>query len=568
MPLPTETLKQLLLSTGIVKEEDFEKAKKESERTEKNIADILISRNVISQEFFADVVAKYYQVERIKLEGITIPEDVLVLLSENIARDKQAIAFAKNENQLFVAMVDPVDLETIEFLEKLTNLKVKPYLATPEELKYGFAQYRQKLTALFQKAVGESVKVSHGFRGEDLKKASEEISIVALVDNLVSYAASLNASDIHLEALEDEVLTRFRIDGLLREISRLPKDVYPAMVARIKVLSGLQIDEHTIAQDGRFKYEKGNDVFDIRVSVIPTFFGEKIAMRLLLGAVKPLSFEELGMLEDVVKVLSLNILRSFGMILTTGPTGSGKTTTLYSVLSKLNKPEVNVITIEDPVEYNVKYVNQIQVNPKAGLDFAGGLRSIVRQDPDIIMVGEIRDPETAAIAINSALTGHLVLSTLHTNDAAGAIPRLIDMEIQPFLVAATIAAVMAQRLVRKVHLDCIESYEVSKELIEVIKQQFKFIGKDPAAMKLPKILYRGKGCEGCGKTGYSGRVGIYEIFSLNEEIRQFVQSRDFSLDGLRKLLAKYGMITMFEDGLRKAELGVTTIEEVLRVIRE
>jgi type II secretory ATPase GspE/PulE/Tfp pilus assembly ATPase PilB-like protein len=387
-----------------------------------------------------------------------------------------------------------------------------------------------------------------------------------LVNNTLSYAASLNASDIHIEILEDTILIRFRIDGILHEILRIPKEVHPAIVARIKLLAALKVDEHQKPQDGRFRFQSGSSILDVRVSVIPTLYGEKIVMRLLPATQRPLSLSELGMLEDTAKIVEENMKKTYGMFLVCGPTGSGKTTTLYAILNMLNRPEVNIVTVEDPIEYNIKYINQVQINPVAGITFASGLRSILRQDPNIIMVGEIRDQETAEIAVNAALTGHLLLSSLHTNDAPTAVPRLIDMKVPPFLVAAVLNLVIAQRLVRRICLDCIESYTPSPEFIKSLEEQSKDL-KIPG-FEVPKILYRGKGCKTCSGTGYKGRMGIFEAFEVDENIRKIIISPDFSIDLLNMAARKNGMITMFEDGLRKAALGMTTIEEVLRVIRE
>jgi type II secretory ATPase GspE/PulE/Tfp pilus assembly ATPase PilB-like protein len=329
----------------------------------------------------------------------------------------------------------------------------------------------------------------------------------------------------------------------------------------------MKIDEHSKPQDGRFRYKVGGDIVDLRVSIIPTFHGEKVEMRILAGAQKPLSFQELGMMDDTIAILEENIKKTYGMILTTGPTGSGKTTTLYSILNVLNRPEVNIVTIEDPIEYDMKYINQMQINPQAGITFATGLRAILRQDPNIIMVGEIRDEETAEIAVHSALTGHLVLSSLHTNDAPTAIPRLIDMKVAPFLVAAVLNMVLAQRLVRKICLSCIMSYTPEPSLKEIVQKQLKELGIEED-FKLPKLLYKGKGCEACGHLGFSGRLGIFEALNISEEIRKIIVSPELTLDAIRAQAKKEGMVTMFEDGLRKAEQGLTTIEEVLRVIRE
>ncbi|HPC37563.1 MAG TPA: GspE/PulE family protein, partial [Candidatus Paceibacterota bacterium] len=362
------------------------------------------------------------------------------------------------------------------------------------------------------------------------------------------------------------VLIRFRIDSVLHEIIRIPKEVHPAIVARIKLLANLKIDEHRKPQDGRFRYEALGEAMDIRVSIMPTFYGEKIAMRLLKATAKPMSLKELGMLDETIKLVEESIRKSYGMFLVTGPTGSGKTTTLYSTLNMLNRPEVNIVTIEDPIEYYIPYANQTQINPQAGVTFATGLRSILRQDPNIILIGEIRDEETAEIAVNSALTGHLVLSSLHTNDAPTAVPRLIDMKVPNFLISAVLNTVIAQRLVRRICKDCIESYEPDEEIIESLKRQFKEMeGKE---IEIPKVLYRGKGCQICNNTGYKGQIGIFEALNFDEDLRRLINEPDFSLDNLRNKAQEKGMVSMMEDGLKKAQLGMTTVEEILRVIRE
>ena len=338
-------------------------------------------------------------------------------------------------------------------------------------------------------------------------------------------------------------------------------------MARLKLLAALKLDEHSRPQDGRFRQTFGRDYIDIRVAIVPTFYGEKIEMRLLAATQRPLSFEELGMLEDTVKIINENIHKTFGMILISGPTGSGKSTTLYSIVSVLNRPEVNIVTIEDPIEYNIKYVNQTQINPAAGITFASALRAFLRQDPNIILVGEIRDEETAEVAVNAALTGHVLLSTVHTNDAPTVVPRLMDMKVPPFLVAAVINVVLAQRLVGRVCNVCIESYKPDVTLLELLKQQVKELGIEDR-YAAPKMLYRGKGCASCGNTGFKGRIGIFEAINFDDEIRHLVISPEFSLEALQKLVRKKGTVTMFEDGLRKSMQGMTAIDEVLRVIRE
>ncbi len=568
MAISLQILKPILLQSRLIDEEKFNEYLEKSQRTGQNLVDILVSEGVITREYFIELLSNYLQIPRVHLKGKDISYDILNLIPEDIARSRSAIIFGKEGRYLQVAMTDPTDLEAIEFLERYTNTPIKVYITTEDDLRNAFALYRQHITENFKNIIEANLKQAVRIEGLSLAEAAAELPIVSLFDTIIEYAASLNATDIHLERLSDSVLIRFRIDGLLREIVRLPKETHPALIARVKILANLQIDEHNRPQDGRFKYTKGTDVFDIRISIVPTMYGEKVAMRLLLGALKPLSFEELGMQPYTTAAVETNIKRSYGMILVTGPTGSGKTTTLYSILSKLNRPEIHIITIEDPIEYELKYVNQIQVNSKVGLDFATGLRSIVRQDPNIIMVGEIRDSETADIAINASLTGHLVLSTLHTNDAVTAVPRLFDMGCQPFLVAATINAVIAQRLVRKICPDCIESYAVPQNLKEIIKRQFIESPYKKESYHIPTQLYRGRGCKVCGNTGYKGRLAIYEIFNINEQIRNYIQSPKFSIDGLRELAGKQQMVTLFEDGLVKAELGLTTVEEVFRVIQE
>ena len=568
MKIALQILKPLLLQTNLVTEEQFNKALELSKRTGQSVSDLLISQGVITQDYLIDLLSKFFNTPRVKISGKEINSEFLNLIPEDIARARNAIIFDKKDDYIYLAVTDPTDLESINFIQRYTNLSAKVFLTTDDDLKSAFALYRKQLTENFANIIEDNLRKVSIIEGMNLTDAASEMPIVSLFDTIVIYAYSLSASDIHIERLSDAILIRFRVDGILREIVRLPQEIHNAIVARVKILAGLQIDEHYRAQDGRFKYQKGDDAFDVRVSILPTFYGEKIDMRLLLGSIKPMSFEELGMEKDTIEVMDANVKRSYGMILVTGPTGSGKTTTLYSVLSKLNRPEVNIVTVEDPIEYELRYINQVQVNTKSGLDFANGLRSILRQDPNIIMVGEIRDSETAAIATNAALTGHLVLSTLHTNDATTAIPRLFDLGVQPFLVSATINAVIAQRLVRKICRNCIESYKLPNETKSAIERQFKNSSLKKKNYSVPAELYRGKGCKICNYTGYKGRVAIYEIFNVTEDMRIFIQSPEFSLDGLREIAGKYNMVSLFEDGVRKAQTGQTSIEEVFRVIKE
>ncbi len=567
LQIPVNTLKDLLVKEGLTTPQNFDSLVDESKRMEQNIGDVLISRGVVTKSYFYDLLGKYFQVPMANLGEKTIDENILKKLPEEVAKQKRVVAFAEEGGVLSVAMEDPSDLGTIEFLERRLKTRVKPYLATPEDLDRIFALYGQRIAESFKGVIEENIRATLRSKVGSIEEAAKDIPIVAIMDNLISYAISLRASDVHIEILEDSILTRFRIDGILHEIIRMPKEVHSAIVARIKLLAGLKIDEHSKPQDGRFRYKLGGEALDIRVSVIPVFYGEKIEMRLLPSTQKPLSLEELGLMEDVRQIVEENMSKSYGMILITGPTGSGKSTTLYSILNILNKPEVNIVTIEDPIEYDIKYINQTQINPVAGITFATGLRSILRQDPNIIMVGEVRDSETAEISVHAALTGHLLLSSLHTNDAATAVPRLIDMNIAPFLLSAVLNVVIAQRLVRKICLDCIESFPTDPRVIEALQIQLQEVNQY-SKFKIPKLFYHGRGCGSCGHTGYRGRLGIFEALDVNEEIRRLIIDPSFSLSELMAAAKKRGMVTMFEDGLRKAERGITTIEEVLRVIRE
>ena len=568
--LPPEKLKEILTSAGITTPEIFARILDEAKRKQQNVIDVLISQGIVNKEYLLILIAQNLHVERVNLGVVKVDATLLNLIPEDVARRRKIIVFGREADGRYkVAMDDPTDLETVDYLNLKLGGQIKPYLATEEDLDRGFVLYGEKITQDFQQVIEESVRESLRSKARgDAEKEAQDLPIVAIVDNLLSYAISSRASDAHFEVLDDVVLVRFRIDGVLHEIIRMPKEIEAAIVARIKILSNLRVDEHTHPQDGRFRHKVGGMVVDIRVSIIPTFYGEKIVMRLLTAAQKPLSLADLGLYEADIKTLENAIKKTYGMVLAAGPTGSGKTTTLYSLLNMMNKPDVNIVTIEDPIEYDMRYVNQMQVNVAAGITFAAGLRSILRQDPNIVMVGEIRDAETANISVQAALTGHVVLSSLHTNDAPTAVPRFVDMGVPPFLVSAVLNTVVAQRLVRKIHMECIESYEPPTALLEAVKHELELSGISDSGVKIPKTFYRGRGCAACGHTGFLGRLGIYEVLDVTEEVRKLIISPDFNLDTLRHLARSEGMTTMFEDGLRKVERGVTTIEEVLRVIRE
>jgi type IV pilus assembly protein PilB len=568
IPIPLEQLKKRLIEENLVTEEQFNALALEAASKNQNIIEVLASDRDIDINYLNDIIAHFLGVERINFAVHPIQEDLLRSLPEEIARQRQVIIFTKEaDGSLGVAMADPSDLETIKFLQQNLKTRIKPYLATTADLNRGFSVYGLQTAEDFKQKIEDNIQASLKSGAKSAEEAAAALPIVALVENLLSYALSLRASDIHIEALEEATMVRYRVDGLLKEIMRIPRNVHPALIARIKLLSGLKIDEHYKPQDGRFRFQTGAQIVDIRVSILPTYHGEKIVMRLLESSQKPLSLEELGFLPDVAKAVAEDLKRVFGMILVCGPTGSGKSTTLYGLVNIINHPNVNIVTVEDPIEYNMRYVNQSQVNAQAGITFASGLRSILRQDPNVIMVGEIRDNETADIAVQAALTGHLILSTIHTNDAPTSVVRLFDMGVPPFLVSSVLNVIIAQRLVRKICTSCIHSRPVDEALGKAILDQFR--GLDlPLPEKLPTILYEGKGCSVCNGTGYRGRMGIFEVLEVKEKIKTLIAAPRFDLHALSSAARASGMKTMYEDGIEKAELGLTNIEEVLRVIRE
>jgi len=552
-------LRDIILKSGFVTPEDFDAVQKSSVELEKDIRDVLIYRGLISEDALGQIIGEYYQVPYVKLSHKVIPLEVMELIPEEAANTFQIVPFLREGNELSVAMVDPSDLEAREFVKRKTGLKLKLFYVSPLDLIGTLGQYKRNIKEVFTKIIEENVQKSSTDTTDEAKLATD-LPVIKILDTIMEFATAEGTSDIHMEALESEFLIRFRIDGVLRDVLTLPKTIQPAIVARIKILSELKIDEHRIPQDGRFKFKINDNFIALRVSILPAFFGENIVLRILAESARPQSLEELGLSGHNLELVKRNIKKPHGMILVTGPTGSGKTTTLYSVLNILISTEVKICTIEDPVEYGIKRVNQIQINPSAGLTFGAGLRSLLRHDPDIIMVGEIRDKETTEMAIHSALTGHLVLSTIHTNDAAGTIPRLLDMGAEGFLVASTLNLLIAQRLVRKICSNCIEPYTINDEMMTYFKQ---FTGSDELSNK----FYRGKGCAECNNKGYKGRGGIFEILEINEEIRALITGH-VSAEEIAKVSIKNGMIPLIRDGINKASGGITSVEEVMRVLRE
>ena len=582
MRVEAQRLKAFLLDTDLVTESQFEKAFKKAKKTKQKVGDVLVSEGLISQEELIKLEAYILGIPFVDLEKEKILPEVLRIIPEPIARSHNIIAFRKKGENLEVAMLDPEDLGTIEFIKKKAGLKILPRLTTPQSIKSALKQYQKTLEAEFGELIKKDAGGIKAFKEKttveeekELKRVAEELPVIRIVDTLIHHAILQRASDIHVEPLEKEIVVRYRIDGILRDAMVLPKKAASGIVARVKVLSNLKLDEHRLPQDGRFKVETEDYRYSVRVSILPVLNGEKIVMRLLSETTQAYNLESLGLRGETLERIQASLRKPVGMILVTGPTGCGKTTTLYAMMEILNTPQVNISTVEDPIEYRMPRVNQTQVNPKIGLSFASGLRSLLRQDPDVLMVGEVRDSETAGLSINAALTGHLVLSTLHTTNAAGAIPRLIDMKTEPFLVSSTLNVVLAQRLVRRLCEDK-EKYTLKKSELENLKKYCN-LSRILEVLKEEKIakpkdslediaFYRPKPSEDCPE-GYSGRIGIFEVLTISESIKELI-NREATADEIQGQAQKEGMRTMIEDGFVKAAQGITSIEEVLRVIIE
>jgi type IV pilus assembly protein PilB len=649
-------LKRLLTETGRLKAEDLAEAEKVHEETKEPLLAVIIKKKLISEKELTQLYAKSIDVPFVELAGKKVPHEILVKIPERIARKYQAVLFGVDDDMMQLAMADPEDFQAVDFIEKQIVGEVKIYLATPSDVNSMLDQYQGSLDSEITKAIKDSSV------GEDdkqievsAKDLAEDAPIAKTVNVIVEYAMRSRASDIHIEPRENIVQVRYRIDGVLRETMTLPKNILPAVVSRIKILSNLKIDEHRVPQDGRFKFTVGSKIVALRVSTLPVMDGEKVVMRLLDESSRALTLEELGFEGRSLNVINRNLHKPHGMTLVTGPTGSGKSTTLYSILNVLNTTGVNISTVEDPVEYRIHGVNQTQVNPKAGMTFASGLRALLRQDPNIIMVGEIRDGETADLAVQAALTGHVVLSTLHTNNAATTLPRLLDMGVEPFLIASTVNTVIGQRLVRRLCPACRMAYVPEGKELDDIKRDFQVeaalkhfsengnkelkpvaneapkesaekperaktkviepmhdikvdnsildkiaadpniidrsvatvakakvieaahvaaeapqpLPPDPKALKEGQMtLYKaGPGCTECGQAGYQGRMGIYEVLEVNEEISKMIVSHGTS-DDIQVAAIRDGMLTMQQDGFIKVLNGLTTIEEILRVTSE
>lgn len=537
-PSPTSMvssdLSKILLAGNYVTEENVKEASEFAKKNKSSVVDYFLTKGLVTKDLLGQAVAEHYKVSYADLNTKIPPKEQVLKIPQDLAVNYRLVLFSEGKEGLVVTSDHPDQLEQLrsQLQTLFPNKKISFAYSLSDDIEACFVHYQKPMETRFQEIIATQIKVAP-----------------EIIGAIIGDALTLKASDIHFEPRDKEVIIRFRIDGVLAEEGRIPKDVYENILNRIKVQANLRIDEHFSAQDGAMRFAKDEHFVDMRVSVVPTLDGEKIAIRLLAEYVKGFTFSDLGISDGNQETLLTNVKKPFGMILVTGPTGSGKTTTLYAVLKMLNQPGINITTIEDPVEYKIEGVNQIQVNPQTNLTFAKGLRSIIRQDPNIILVGEIRDLETAEIAVNAALTGHLLLSTFHANDAATSIPRLLDMGAEPFLLASTLELVLAQRLVRRICENCRTSYQVDKSPY--------FSGK-------AITLYKGKGCKNCNNTGFKGRTAIFESIEVTSQMEDLILKHP-AASQVWELAKRQGSHSLFEDGLQKVKTGVTTLEELLRV---
>lgn len=535
--------------------------------TGKNIETLLQEMKIVSPRDIAKSKAELFEIPFIQANELTVSPEAIQLIPRSVAQKFIVLAFDLNKetNELSVAMADPTDLQVIGFLEQKTNTHLKPFAADKEELTSLIqTRYKASISSEVKKVIKDTEVKKTDKPSEIEPGVVQQAPISKIVSYILSYAINTRASDIHIEPEEEKTRVRYRIDGILYEKLILPRGIHEALISKIKIMSKMKIDERRIPQDGRFNFTGKDQEIDLRVSTLPTVHGEKVVIRLLKKTGGSKTLPELGLRGKALKNLEEAILRPHGIILVCGPTGSGKTTTLYSLISKINSPKVNIMTLEDPVEYEMKGVNQVQINPVAGLTFASGLKSFLRQDPNVIMVGEIRDKETTELAIQASLTGHLVFSTLHTNNSAGSLPRLLDMGAEPFLLSSTINAVVAQRVVRVICNNCKVKYPASEEVLDDIK---KTLGNLYPQKAETTSLSKGKGCSECNNTGYQGRIGIFEVLTMSERIAKQIMERTPAGE-IEKEAINHGMLTMKQDGYLKVLEGITTIEEVLRVAQD
>lgn len=584
MRIQDDQLKRFVSDAGLVPKKDLTAAEKVAKEEKRTLAEALIAGGYMTEDDLRRVESYVLGIPFVSLKDEKINFDILSLIPEPVARNHNIVAFKKNDSSLEVAMLDTADLPAIDFIKKKVGLKILPRLTDTESMRTALQQYQKTLKDEFGDIIAKetsALKVVAEETGEaateeDLKKMAEDLPVVRIVDTLLRHAIIQGASDIHIEPMEEEVLVRYRIDGILHDAMTLPKHASGTIAARLKVLSNLKLDEKRLPQDGRFKMEMDGQKVSFRVSVLPIFYGEKIVMRLLRENRSGFSLEGIGFHGSTLERVQGAMKQTTGIILVTGPTGSGKTTTLYTVLDLLNTPEVNISTIEDPIEYQMPRINQTQVKSEIGFTFSSGLRSLMRQDPDIIMVGEIRDQETASLAINAALTGHLVLATVHTNSAAGTIARLVDMGVESFLMVSTLRVAVGQRLVRRLKEDMREPYTLSSNeraelakhadldrILDTLKEEN--IIKSNASWNSVPFYHAKEGKQ--VEDAYKGRIGIHEVLVVSDVVKELVMA-NATADQIEDQVRKEGMLTMLEDGIYKAARGLTTIEEVLRVINE
>ncbi|MFA6183865.1 MAG: ATPase, T2SS/T4P/T4SS family [Parcubacteria group bacterium] len=592
MRVDNKQLKGFLLDSELLDLKEIEDIFDLAEKEKRPMGELLLEKKLVSKEELDKLYAYILGTPFVDISKETIPPEILKIIPEPIAKKYKIVAFDKSDSTLKVAMLNPDDLQTIEFIKKKTGLSVTPCLTTEEGISNILKQYEKSLKAEFGDMIGlegDGENLTKGAIAEKIDKSSdkklskeaEDLPVIRVVDTLIKHAILESASDIHIEPDEKEVRVRYRIDGILHDAMTLPRKIMSGIIARIKVLANLKLDEHRLPQDGRFKIINDEYKISFRVNILPIFDGEKVVMRLLDETSKGLTLEKMGLQGEALEIVHREVTKPNGMILVTGPTGSGKTTTLYTIMDILNTPTVNISTVEDPVEYRMPRVNQTQINSKIGLTFAASLRALLRQDPDIIMVGEIRDEETMEIAMHAAMTGHLVLSTLHTNSAAGTLPRLLDMGAEPFLVASTTNVVIAQRLVRKLCNECKTEYNLEKKEVETLEKNFDTKKMLEMLSKVDHLkdkvdakkgweaikFYKPKGCKRCNDEGYKGRMGIYEVLEINSEIEKLI-TQAASAETIEKKASEMGVLTMIEDGFIRAAEGTTSIEEILRVTKE
>ncbi len=592
MQISDNTIEKLLTGVGISTPEQIEELKKTADRNHRPLQYMAVQNKLISELDLTKLFAEYIHIPFIQVDPRDIPNDVLNKIPERIAVQYRAVLFKVDEDgTMHLAMDDPDDVQAVDFIQKEIGEQTKIYIATRENILSCLENYRGDVNEQLNDVIDIQREEDSGEQVVTEADVAEDSPVAQTINLLLEYAIRSSASDIHIEPRETFVQIRYRIDGVLSEVNRLPRNVLGSLVSRVKILANLKIDERRVPQDGRFKIKVAGKPYALRVSTLPVSDGEKVVMRILDESNEAISLESLGYWGRSLEVIGQAMTEPNGVILITGPTGSGKSTSLFSILNILNTPDVNISTIEDPVEYKIPGVNQTQTNPKAGMTFASGLRALLRQDPNIIMVGEIRDSETANLGIQAALTGHLVFSTLHTNNAATSLPRLLDMGIEPFLIASTVRAVVGQRLVRRLCMNCREQYKPTESDVDEVKRTFKLgdnglsivhkleatalaqnVGKDnPISTTETSIttLWRAsqKGCDECSHTGYKGRIGIYEVLGSSIPIQSLIISNATS-NQIQTQAITEGMITMQTDGLIKALRGQSTVEEVLRVTKE